>query len=77
MPPTTPASVVCWTRSTFRYSWSWWARREMGRVWSQTRPGPARAARKIPSPPKIMLLMPGMRWIWKETLPWKAPTWPG
>ena len=52
-PPTTPASVFCWTRSTLRYSWSWWARREMGRVWSHTRPGPVRAARKIPSPPKI------------------------
>ena len=49
----------------------------MGRVWSQTRPGPVRAARKMPSPPKIMFLMPGMRWIWKATLVWKAPTWPG
>ena len=26
----------------------------MGRVWSQTRPGPQSAARKMPSPPKIM-----------------------
>ncbi len=31
----------------------------MGRVWSQTRPGPVSAARKIPSPPKIMFSMSG------------------
>ena len=49
----------------------------MGRVWSQTRPGPVSAARKMPSPPKIMFLMPGTRVIWKATLAWKAPTWPG
>jgi len=49
----------------------------MGSVCSQTRPGPVSAARKMPSPPKIMFLIPGTRWIWKETVDWKAPTWPG
>ena len=33
----------------------------MGSVCSQTRPGPVSAARKMPSPPKIMFLMPGTR----------------
>ena len=38
---------------------------EIGRVWSQTRPGPVSAARKMPSPAKMRFLMPGTRVIWK------------
>jgi len=41
------------------------------------RPGPVSEARKIPSPPKIMFLIPGTVVIWNETLDWNAPTWPG
>ena len=39
----------------------------MGSVCSHTVPGPVRTARKIPSPPKIMFLMPGTIVIWNPT----------
>src|SRR5579883_2680833 len=76
-PPTTPVSVASRDCSEGMYCISWCASREMGRVWSQMRPGPVSAARKMPSPPEIILRMPGTREIWKDTVPWNAPTWPG
>jgi hypothetical protein len=76
IPPTTPASVRC-SLPLGRYSISACASLEIGRDCNQTRPGPVSAARKMPSPPKIMFLIPGMRAIWKLTLVWNAPTWPG
>jgi hypothetical protein len=45
-----------------------WANLAIGKVCSHILPGPVRAARKIPSPPKIMFLMPGTVVIWKDTL---------
>ena len=59
------------------YSMSSWASLAIGKVCSQTRPGPVKDARKIPSPPKIMFLIPGTVVIWKFTLVWNAPTCPG
>src|SRR5580658_3036515 len=76
IPPTTPPSVRC-SLPLGRYSISACASLDIGRDCNHTRPGPVSAARKIPSPPKIMLLIPGMRAIWKLTPAWNAPTWPG
>ena len=39
------------------------ARRENGRVWSQTVPWPLSVARNIPSPPKIMDFRLPARWM--------------
>src|SRR5579862_7289840 len=68
MPPTTPPSTVCRLTSRGMYFSMAWASLAMGRVCSQMRPGPVSEARKMPSPPKIIFLIPGTVVIWKETL---------
>jgi len=73
MPPTTPPCTDSW-REVGRYCCIWWASLAMGRVWSQMRPGPVSAARKMPSPPKMRFLMPRTVVIWKLTAAWNAPT---
>src|SRR5947207_13575941 len=59
IPPTTPPCMVSLRASCGKYSLIAWASLVIGNVWSQIRPGPVSDARKIPSPPKIMFLMPG------------------
>src|SRR3979411_128356 len=58
MPPTTPPCTAS-LRCVGMYSMSSCASLAMGRVCNQILPGPVRDARKIPSPPKIMFLIPG------------------
>src|ERR1700709_2837014 len=73
-PPTTPLSACSVRRWVFMYSCNAGASRKMGRVWSQTRPGPVRAARKMPSPPKIMFLMHSVDEKVEQKVQRKAPT---
>src|SRR5215471_9143883 len=68
IPPTTPPSTVCLEASRGIYGSMACASFEIGSVCSQIRPGPVREARNMPSPPKIIFLMPGTVVIWKETL---------
>jgi hypothetical protein len=58
IPPTTPPCAAS-DEGFGMYSMSLWANLAMGKVWSQILPGPVSEARKMPSPPKIMFLMPG------------------
>ena len=78
LPMIAPVPVSA-TRSppVFKYGASACARLASGSDCNQTRPGPVSVARKIPSPPKSMLRMPGMREIPKLTCASNIPTCPG
>ena len=64
-PTTAPMMLLC--TFSLRTSWGMHLRQWRG-PFVGAAPDVAGAARKIPSPPKIMFLMPGTVVIWKETL---------